>query len=158
MRAAATAIVLRVKTLWNVDVQNDVLARIGRLRPDTPPLWGSLSCVQMVVHITDAFALYTGELVCAVKRTPLQYAPLKQLVVYVLPMPKNVPTAAVLKARIAEDWPTEVSRLERAVRGFAEQRNRDEWPPHPLFGSLSRAAYGVLAYKHTDHHLRQFGT
>ena len=146
-----------MKTLWNVDVQNDVLARIGRLRPDTPPLWGSLSCVQMVVHVTDAFALYTGDLTCAVKRTPLQYAPLKQLFVYVLPMPKNVPTAAVLKARIAEDWATEVSRLEHAVRGFAEQRHRQEWPLHPLFGSLSRGDYGVLAYKHTDHHLRQFG-
>ena len=28
---------------------------------------------------------------------------------------------------------------------------------HPAFGKLSPRAWGVLAWRHTDHHLRQFG-
>jgi len=32
----------------------------------------------------------------------------------------------------------------------------EEWPEHPAFGALSRRAWGVLIYRHMDHHLRQF--
>ena len=32
-----------------------------------------------------------------------------------------------------------------------------EWQEHPAFGRLARRAWGVLAYRHLDHHLRQFG-
>ena len=28
---------------------------------------------------------------------------------------------------------------------------------HPLFGSMSRREWGVVTYKHVDHHLKQFG-
>ncbi|MEK7381556.1 MAG: DUF1569 domain-containing protein [Gemmatimonadota bacterium] len=29
--------------------------------------------------------------------------------------------------------------------------------PHPAFGSMTKSSWGILAYKHIDHHLRQFG-
>jgi hypothetical protein len=28
---------------------------------------------------------------------------------------------------------------------------------HPLFGPLNRREWGVATYKHTNHHLKQFG-
>ena len=60
-----------MKTLWDPRTQEDLLARIRSLRPDTPARWGRFTCPQMVVHVTDAFALYYGDLQCEVKRTPL---------------------------------------------------------------------------------------
>jgi hypothetical protein len=45
------------------------------------------------------------------------------------------------------------SLLER----FAARDEIQEWPAHPAFGQLSRKDWGVLVYKHIDHHLRQFG-
>jgi hypothetical protein len=30
------------------------------------------------------------------------------------------------------------------------------WPEHPFFGPLTRKDWGVLGYRHSDHHLRQF--
>ena len=116
-----------------------------------------MTCTQMVVHAADALALYCGELHCEVKRTPLLYAPLKQAVVYLMPMPRNVPTAPVLLARVPTGWDEEITRLESALATFASHHARTDWPLHPLFGRMSRRAYGVLAYRHTDHHLRQFG-
>ena len=32
-----------------------------------------------------------------------------------------------------------------------------EGPAHPLFGPMTWREWGVATYKHTDHHLRQFG-
>jgi hypothetical protein len=146
-----------VISLWDAGVQDSLLARIGRLEPGTTPRWGRMTCAQMVVHLTDAYALYTGELQVGRKKTPLEWTPLKQLFIYVIPIPKNVPTARELITRVPGEWSVEVARLEETVKSFAAQRSRTAWPPHPLFGRMSRRACGVLAYRHTDHHLRQFG-
>ena len=116
-----------------------------------------MTCLQMVAHVTDAFALYSGELPSHVRRTPLRFPPLKQVIVYLVPIPRNVPTASELKSRVPGAWDDEVARLETAVAAFASHHARTDWPAHPLFGRMSRRAYGVLAYRHTDHHLRQFG-
>jgi len=146
-----------MKTLWDPAAYDDLTRRVNRLAPGTRARWGRMTCAQMIVHVTDAFALYAGELTAAGKRTPLQYAPLKHALVYLMPIPKNVPTAPELTARVPGDWNEEIERLRRAMSSFAGQRTRQDWPAHPVFGRLSCRAYGVLAYKHTDHHLRQFG-
>jgi hypothetical protein len=82
-----------VKTLWDARTREELVERIGRLRPDARASWGRMTCPQMVVHVTDAFALYCGEIDVRPRRTPLQYPPLKQAFVYLLPIPRNVPTA-----------------------------------------------------------------
>jgi hypothetical protein len=146
-----------VKTLWDPRTHQEVLSRIRRLTPERRAQWGRMTCPQMVVHVTDALDLYMGALTSAGKRTPLQYAPLKQVFVYLVPIPKNVPTAPELIARMPGDWSEEIARLTRTLSAFAAQHARTDWPLHPIFGRMSRRAYGVLAYRHTDHHLRQFG-
>ena len=82
---------------------------------------------------------------------------MKHAFLYVLPMPKNVPTAKELTLRAPAEWGAEHARLREALARFRDQRARADWPLHPIFGRMSARAYGVLAYKHTDHHLRQFG-
>jgi hypothetical protein len=149
--------VSRVKTLWNTRDRDGILARLQQLTPDLRPRWGRMSCAQMVVHVTDAFALYTGELAAAGKRTPLQWPVLKHACIYLLPIPRNVPTAPELVARVPGPWPEEIARLGAAVQAFGARNAQAGWPPHPIFGRMSRRGYGVLAYRHTDHHLRQFG-
>jgi hypothetical protein len=72
-------------------------------------------------------------------------------------MPKNVPTARELKLRAPGEWEAEMARLRAAIARFGDRRSSTDWPLHPIFGRMSARAYGVLAYKHTDHHLRQFG-
>jgi hypothetical protein len=142
--------------MWDTRAREALVARIGKLTPDARPAWGRMTCPQMVVHVTDAFALYVGEIEVAPKKTPLQYPPLKQAFVYLLPIPRNVPTARELMSRTPGEWNDEVERLRAAVRKFCERTERD-WPAHPVFGRLTRRGWGALAYKHTDHHLRQFG-
>ena len=146
-----------MKSLWNQRFHDIIVSRVANLSPDLQPRWGRMTCPQMVVHVTDAFAMYCGDIAVAVKHTPIEYFPLKQALVYIAPMPKNVPTARELKLRVAGDWDAEMSRLRHAIGRFEGRRERTDWPLHPIFGHMSQRAYGVLAYKHTDHHLRQFG-
>jgi hypothetical protein len=46
-----------------------------------------------------------------------------------------------------------VSLMERIGAGPREGNGS----VHPLLGRLSFQEWGVATYKHTDHHLRQFG-
>jgi hypothetical protein len=61
-----------------------------------------------------------------------------------------------LISRKPGEWEEEVEKLRVALSRFCE-RSGDDWPAHPVFGRMTRRAWGALAYKHTDHHLRQFG-
>ena len=38
-----------------------------------------------------------------------------------------------------------------------EKEGEEDWPVSPVFGKLTRKDYGVLSYRHLDHHLTQFG-
>jgi hypothetical protein len=143
-------------SLWDAGAADALTARIRQLTPERAALWGQMSCPQMVVHLTDACRLYLGELPAASARSPLRYAPIKQLIVYVLPFPKNVPTAPELLVRAPGDWQPEVESLCTMLARVAASRDH-AWPNHPLFGPLTPRAWGVLAWRHTDHHLRQFG-
>ena len=43
------------------------------------------------------------------------------------------------------------------AKGELKTANKNLRPVHPAFGDITTQAWGVLAYRHTDHHLRQFG-
>jgi hypothetical protein len=146
-----------MSSMWDAGVADALVARVRTLTPDRNARWGRMSCPQMIAHVSDACRLYLGELSVASKRTPLRYTPLKQLIVYVLPFPRNVPTAPELIARTPGEWSVEVAGLCDAIARVAASSDRRDWPDHPVFGALSTRAWGVLAWRHTDHHLRQFG-
>jgi len=54
-------------------------------------------------------------------------------------------------------WASEMDALTSAMARFATQSRSRVWPEHPAFGRLTARQWGVLGYRHTDHHLRQFG-
>ncbi len=91
------------------------------------------------------------------KKLPIRFTPLKQLIIYGPPFPKNSPTAPELILRQAEDWDGECETLRKTMEAFAARPESRRLPIHPAFGKLSRQTWGALSYKHIDHHLKQFG-
>ena len=141
------------RTLWNELDRADLLARVDRLRPDMTPAWGKMNATQMVTHLNEWMKLATGELVAAPRNLPMRYPVIKDIVIR-LPWPKGVPTAPELLERTTSGWDVEIADFKARLKSFEKQ---SEWPLHPAFGRLSTRTWGVLGYKHTDHHLRQFG-
>lgn len=134
-----------------------ILARVRRLSPDATARWGKMSAPQMLVHITEAMRMASGDLVVRAKRHPVRLPVIKQLMLYVVPMPKNLPTAPELVARAPAVFDEELCAFAEAVRRFAGRDEAVAWPDHPVFGAMTQHSWGVLAHKHTDHHLTQFG-
>jgi hypothetical protein len=146
-----------MRTLFQDEARAQLIHRVGALTPDRVALWGKFSCPKMLAHVNDQLRMALGELPTVLRRTPLRYPVLKQLVVYVLPFPKGVPTSPELLARSPGAWAAEVTAFGQLVARFPARREQRQWPVHPAFGPLSGHAWGVLSYRHAEHHLRQFG-
>jgi hypothetical protein len=145
-------------TIWDPSTRQHFQDRIDRLAPSAQPQWGKLSVAGMVAHLNDSFRMATDELPVKSRWFPFRYPPLREFVVYVLPVPKSAPTAPELIARCGQ------AVLDPERQAFHEWMERlghitsdSQLVPHPAFGNLSHKAYGVLMAKHSDHHLRQFG-
>ena len=145
-------------TLFEPRHRDLILSRVARLTPESKPTWGRMNVGQMVAHCADQLRMTLGELSAAPKPTgALRRFPLKQLVVYVLPWPKGVPTAPELFSTPPAQWEADLQELRTLIDRTAEHGPDGDWPEHPAFGRMSGRAWGVLAYRHLDHHLRQFG-
>jgi hypothetical protein len=146
-----------MKSMLQPETREEVRRRLASVPADRAPLWGDMTAPRMVAHLADAMRMALGDLHVPQKRMPLRYPPLKQLVLYVVPFPRGAPTARELIDRA----PGDIDAERRAIDGLLERlgaRTRDApAPAHPIFGPLTVRQWGVLGYKHTDHHLRQFG-
>lgn len=146
-----------MKTLFNVDDRTNLMQRLDWLAPDSKPLWGRMDCGQMLAHLADGVRMSIGELETKPKGRLLSFAPLRHAIIYWFPFPKGAPTAPELISRRAENCADEAAELKQLVERFAARAGAESWPAHPAFGRLSERDWGVLVYKHIDHHLRQFG-
>ncbi len=146
-----------MKNLWDKNAREELSERISMLTPDASPRWGKLTARGMMAHLVDVLRMAIGEIKVADKKHPLRYAPLKQLVIYGPPFPKNAPTSPELIVRQAEDWDGECEKLRQTMDAFAARPPTRRLPNHPIFGKLSHRTWGALSYKHIDHHLKQFG-
>src|SRR4051812_15970511 len=145
------------KSLADASARQELVGRLGRLRPDASRRWGKMTAPQMLAHLADWMLMASGEMRIAPRRRILRFPPVKQLAIYWLPFPKGIPTAPELVARAPMEWSVEHATVCERVESFGDLYRRGQWPEHPVFAVMSPAAWGVLGYRHTDHHLRQFG-
>ena len=147
-----------MKSMWQPDARREVVDRLSRLMPEARPEWGRMSAQQMVCHLSASVQMATGEKTVAPKRMPLRLPVIKQLAVYWLPFPKNLPTAPELVVTATPNaWQKDVDDLRATIDRFVARGPEARWCDHPAFGPMSARQWGVLVYRHVDHHLRQFG-
>jgi hypothetical protein len=145
-----------MKSLWNERDRRALGDRISRLTPDRKARWGRMTAPQMVAHLAASIRMATGELPVRQRRTPFRHPVIKQLLVYVIPVPKGLPTDKALQVD-PTNWDADVADLRAMLEKFAARDRTAPWPAHPAFGPLGAHAWGVLTHRHLDHHLRQFG-
>jgi hypothetical protein len=147
-----------MKTLNNPTDRAELVRRLKTVAPDARGQFGTLTAPRMIAHLIDATRMAMGEVEGLGPGLPvLSWPPFKQLILYVLPIPKaKAKTAPQLLATSPTEMASDVDRLCGLMERFARPETK-VGATHPAFGSMTRASWGILAYKHTDHHLRQFG-
>ena len=145
------------RSLSNDQARQDLLDRLERLTPEARPLWGKMTAPQMLAHLVDWMLMIRGDLRTVPIKTYVRYPPMKQFAIYWMPWPKGVPTARELLPGRPVNWGPERELLRQYMQSYPELESRGSWPEHPAFGNMTTRAWGVLGYRHTDHHFRQFG-
>ena len=145
-------------TLFDAHDRGALLARLSRLTPDARPVWGRFTPTEMVCHVSSGIRQGLGEVDLGPPRGLLTRWPLNWLAINVAPFPKHAPAAPEMLGRpSAGTWEADLAELRGAVGRFAARGAGAPWPPSRVFGRISGRTWGVLQYRHLDHHLRQFG-
>ena len=147
-----------MKNLFNQAAAQEVIDRLQKLQPQAQPLWGKMNAAQMLAHCNKAFQLYFGEL--KTKRSPLSYffgSMVKKRFLSDKPWSRNLPTAKELIVADEHDFKSEKDQLIYWMDRFVQEGLHVPPPQHPFFGKMTTMEWGLHAYKHTDHHLQQFG-
>jgi hypothetical protein len=143
-------------------VRASLIGRLGALRPDTARRWGTLTPHEMLCHLGDAVEMVLG---VRPRREPVPVRPrpvAKWLGLWTpVRWPHGWPTNPAHDPRRDGTRPSQFDAdLRRAIAGIEGIAAADPSTverAHGTFGAMSLADWQRWAYKHTDHHLRQFG-
>ncbi len=146
-----------MKTIFDTETANELIARINSLQADDTARWGKMNAWQMLKHCTMSEEMYQGKK--SYKRLFIGRLFGRMALNGILrnedPMKKNQPTHPELKITGSGNFETERSKWIELLKGYASFSNPGF--VHPFFGKMTRDEIGKYVYKHTDHHLRQFG-
>ncbi|HKO45553.1 MAG TPA: DUF1569 domain-containing protein [Pyrinomonadaceae bacterium] len=147
-----------MRSILNEGDRAEISRRLRSLSASSTGKWGSMNVENMLQHLRLSASMALGELpVPSVNKRLFQMFPLKHLILYVFPFPKGAPTAPALKPSVATAFEEERAAVLELIERVAAGRSECESRAHPLFGPLTHKEWCAVTYKHTDHHLKQFG-
>jgi hypothetical protein len=146
-----------MKSLLNQDGYTDIKTRLDKLNENSTRLWGKMTVGQMCWHCKYPLKLAIENKPNSSKGNWFIKMFFKKSLYNDTPWRKGLPTAPQLKAKEEKNFAEEFKSLQKLVDEFHNEKDREEWYPHPTFGSFTIDQWGQLEYKHLDHHLRQFG-
>lgn len=147
-----------MKTMHHKNVREEVIARIQSLSTDSRAQWGKMNVYQMLKHCTLAEEMYLGKK--KYERKLLGYlfgqVALKSILNSNKPLGRNAPTGT---AFIIKETSGDISvEKEKWISFVCEYENYSRpGIVHWFFGPMTKDQVGLFSYKHSDHHLRQFG-
>ena len=148
------------KNLLDKICSEAMIDRVQNLQADSTPRWGKMTATEMLRHCNLVHAQLLAPAAPTHKKTSLRQYLLRWVGLYMLPRyPKGTQTPRQFRTKGTVD--TAAFEIEKqafidSLRRFAlHNKPIAHW--HPYFGNLSTAQWGLTSWKHTDHHLRQFG-
>jgi hypothetical protein len=147
------------KNLFDKEAAEKMISRALFLQATSKGKWGQLDVTEMLLHCNQCNnQILHGDL--AYKKTTLKQRLLKVLALYIVPnFPKNRKTEHKndMKGKIsAAQFETQKAAFIEIIRDLSNLQNFVTLT-HPAFGNLNKNEWGIAAWKHNDHHLRQFG-
>jgi hypothetical protein len=145
-------------SIFNPATTESFIARINKLTPLTPALWGKMNVAQMLAHCQVPIQVAVGDIITKGGLIALLFGRMaKKKLVNDQPFERNLPTMKEAKIADVRDFEKEKAELIVLVKKFENGPLVLINGPHPFFGPLTVDEWSTLQTKHLDHHLRQFG-
>jgi len=136
-----------MKNFFESSDRGPLLDRLDKLQRSALRQWGKMDVAQMCAHCAAAAEVAAGDVR---KRQAVLRSD--------QPLSKNSPTDPTFVVSDPRDFEKEKARLIEVTSRFcAGGPGAADGRIHSFFGRMTGDEWGVLMYKHLDHHLRQFG-
>lgn len=136
-----------------------MIDRINKLTATTPAVWGKMNASQMLAHCQIPLLVAEGKV--TLKRTIIGFLFGRMILKKLLKgntLDKNSPTDKAFIISNQPDFEIEKEKTVTQIKNFgALGTSVIKVYKHPFFGELTDEQWGILSYKHFDHHLKQFG-
>lgn len=152
-----------MKTIGDPRSLASLLDRLARLAPDSSRRWGTLTPGEMLCHLGDASDSVLGRRVPPGTLPAGKPRPIIKWLFLSSPMrwPKGIRTKPGVNPRKSgtrpADFEQDRARVVDGLQALATATASDLAPMHFAFGPMSREDWHSWAWRHVDHHLRQFG-
>jgi hypothetical protein len=146
-----------MKTIFDQTTRDELINRIKTLNENSTPQWGKMNVYQMLKHCTLWEEMLLGKR--QYKQSFLGRLFGKMALKDMLkdePLKPNLPTVPGFKISGNGDVAAAKAEWIRLIEQHALQKSSGF--VHPFFGRLAAEQGGRIAYKHIDHHLRQFNS
>lgn len=146
-----------MKTILDKTTRQELVGRISKLNDNSTAQWGKMNVYQMLKHVT-----IWDEWVAGKHTYPRVFIgrifgrmALKKVIKDDAPLTHNTPTLP--EFRISEttgDIAADKAKWIALIEAYDHFSNPNF--VHAFFGKMTEEEIGIMAYKHADHHLRQF--
>jgi len=146
-----------MKTILDKKTRDELVDRIHTLTEKNKAEWGKMTVCQMIKHCVAWEEMIAGKQ--KLRQTFLGRLfgkiALRSMIGNDNPVKQNMPTLPELKITGNNG---DIETEKRKWIALIEQNALTPNPNfvHPFLGKMTVEEIGLLAYKHTDHHLRQF--
>lgn len=145
--------------LFEVEAVNGMQARINNLQPGTKGLWGKMNVSQMLAHCHAPLQVALGEKQLKRRLIGILFGNMaRKQMLKPGDFKKNLPTDPGFLVKDNPDFDKVKNELQTLIQRFS---NTDPESiasrAHPFFGKMKAEEWGLLQWKHLDHHLKQFG-
>lgn len=148
---------MSLKTVYEKETKDELISRINSLNPESKAQWGKMNVYQMAKHCRMWEEMLAGKIKVKRKFISFLFGPLilKAVLKDNRGMRPNSPT--VPEFVIKENSGDLEKEKQNWIEALKNQVSLSNELIHPFFGKMTSQQIGQLAYKHNDHHLRQFG-
>lgn len=149
-----------MQTIFDKNEIAELIDRIRQIDVNSKPKWGKMNVFQMLKHNTYWNGWILGKESFTYKQTFLGKIfgkiALRKMIKDETPFDRNIPTSDQFKVKEKKgDIESEKFKWILLINDYENYCNPNFI--HDFFGKMSKEEIGILVYKHTDHHLRQFG-
>ncbi len=145
------------RSLFEEQTARELIDRINKLQNASSPLWGKMNVAQMFAHCNVSFDTALSKRGVKDQSNFIFRTLVKWVALSERPYSKGLPTGKDFLITESRDIKEERDKLIRNVEEARLHNVHGSWKPHPAFGKLTPQEWGWFLFKHTDHHLRQFG-
>lgn len=139
-------------------VHAEIVKRVGEVSPQSERQWGVMEHASLLPHLVDGMRLAlkgTETRARGIFATPL----MRHLVIHNMKWPRGkVKAPAGAFQREAKAWDEDRAELLELIETYLATPSDQLGNAHPIFGPMRARDWDVFAYRHLDHHLRQFSS